>query len=190
MKLIRAIFASCALFAVAVPLAAAQQGPQGGQAQQRMMMGGDQMPMMGMMSQGGMMAMMGMMQQMMAQMGQGGMMAMMGMADHVEGRLAFLKTELKITDAQLPQWNAYADVVRASATQMNDMMKQGAAMMAMMQGGTPPSLPQRLDVREKHLAVHLETLRKFSATLLPLYASFSDEQKRLADALLYVPMGM
>jgi hypothetical protein len=32
-----------------------------------------------------------------------GMMRMMGsMADHVEGRIAFLKTELKITDAQQP----------------------------------------------------------------------------------------
>jgi hypothetical protein len=28
------------------------------------------------------------------------------MAKHIEGRLAFLKTELKITDAQLPLWNA------------------------------------------------------------------------------------
>ena len=33
---------------------------------------------------------------------------MMGMADHVEGRIAFLKVELKITDAQMPQWNAFA----------------------------------------------------------------------------------
>jgi hypothetical protein len=26
------------------------------------------------------------------------------MAEHIEGRLAFLKTELKFTDAQLPLW--------------------------------------------------------------------------------------
>ena len=52
---------------------------------------------------------MGTMQMMM---GQGGMdhFAMMatGMSEHVEGRLAFLKTELKITDAQLPLWNSFA----------------------------------------------------------------------------------
>jgi hypothetical protein len=38
-----------------------------------------------------------------------GMMQMMmgqnGMAGHVEGRIAFLKTELKITDAQMALWN-------------------------------------------------------------------------------------
>lgn len=45
-----------------------------------------------------------------------GMMPMMGMnpAEHIEGRLAFLKTELKITDAQMAQWNAFADALRSS----------------------------------------------------------------------------
>ncbi len=176
MKLIRVMFISCALIAVAVPLAAAQQSQQEGPAQQRMMMGGGQMPMMGMMSQGGMMSMMG-----------GTMMPMMGMTDHIEGRLAFLKTEMKITGAQLPQWNAFADAVRASATQMNDMMKQGQATM---KGGTPQSLPQRLDLYEKHMAAHLEMLRKMKAALAPLYASLNGEQKRSADTLFYCPMGM
>jgi hypothetical protein len=110
------------------------------------------------------------------------------MSDHIEGRLAYLKAELKITDAQLPQWNAFAAAVRASATQMNDMMKQGSAMM--MPGGSQPTLPQRLDLAEKHMSAHLEMLRKLKSTLLPLYASLSDEQKRSADALFQGPMGM
>src|SRR6516164_7300947 len=46
---------------------------------------------------------------MMGMMGRGGMMGMMGMAGHVEGRIAFLKAELKITDAQTSAWNAFAD---------------------------------------------------------------------------------
>src|SRR5579885_1399391 len=58
----------------------------------------------------------------------GGMMSMMGgmmagnpgmMAGHVEGRLAFLKTELKITEAQAPQWTKFADAMRATADSMN-----------------------------------------------------------------------
>ncbi len=36
-------------------------------------------------------------------------------ASHVEGRIAFLKTELRITDAQLPLWNAVADALRDNA---------------------------------------------------------------------------
>ncbi|WP_374313015.1 Spy/CpxP family protein refolding chaperone [Dongia sp.] len=46
---------------------------------------------------------------------------MMNPGQHIEGRLAFLKTELKITDAQAPQWNAYADAMRANAKRMGDM---------------------------------------------------------------------
>ena len=61
---------------------------------------------------GGMPGMAGMMRMMMGQSGMGGMGMMTG---HVEGRLAFLKTELKITDAQLPLWNAVADAIRTNA---------------------------------------------------------------------------
>jgi hypothetical protein len=43
------------------------------------------------------------------------------MAEHIEGRLAFLKTELKITDAQLPLWNAFAQAMRDNATAMQAM---------------------------------------------------------------------
>ena len=78
--------------------------------------------------QGGAMAggmpMMGMMRMMMGQDGMGGMAMMAG---HVEGRLAFLKTELKITDAQLSVWNAVADAIRANAKSMTEMMS-GAMM--------------------------------------------------------------
>jgi hypothetical protein len=57
------------------------------------------------------MPMMGMMRMMMGEDGMSGMPMMATMSGHVEGRLAFLKTELKITDAQLPLWNAVADAI-------------------------------------------------------------------------------
>jgi hypothetical protein len=80
-----------------------------------------------------------------------------------------------------------ADALRANATQASGMMKQ---MRAMMQGGAPPSLPSRLDVLEKHLQAHLEMVQRLKTSLLLLYGSFSDEQKRSADALFNGPMGM
>src|SRR6516225_6346909 len=59
------------------------------------------------------------------QAGPAGMMPMMNMmmgmqsgAEHVEGRLAFIKAELKITDAQAPQWNVFAEAVRRNAGSM------------------------------------------------------------------------
>jgi len=127
------------------------------------------------------MPMMGMMRMMMGRDG----MAMMGaMARHVEGRLAFLKTELKITDAQLPLWNALADAMRANAKSMGDMAG------GMMGGSQTATLPDKLAMREKMLTAHLEALRKFKAAADPLYAALSDEQKKTADELLIGPMGM
>src|SRR6516165_1552435 len=117
------------------------------------------MPMMGE-RQMGERPMMGMMQMMMG-----------SMADHVEGRIAFLK----ITDAQQPLWNAVGDAMRANAKEM-------AAMMPMMQSMMQPSgtLPEKLASREKAMTAHLEALRKLKAAIDPLYAALSDEQKKTA----------
>ncbi|MGE0279052.1 MAG: Spy/CpxP family protein refolding chaperone [Rhizobiaceae bacterium] len=167
------------------------QGTQGGMGQGGMqgmgMMGMPEggmrnMPMMGMPGSGtqqGGMPMMAMMCNMMRQGGMGGMPmgGMPTMADHTEGRIAFLKTELKITDAQLPLWNAVADAIRASAKSGMDNMGQG-------------SLTERLAAREKALAAQAESLRKFKSAVDPLYAALSDEQKKTADELLMSPMGM
>ena len=122
------------------------------------------------------MPMMGMMRMMMGPDGMG------MMAGHVEGRLAFLKTELKITDAQLPLWNAVADAIRANAKSMSEMMSGGGSQTA--------TLPDKLSMREKMMTAHLEALRKFKAAVDPLYAALSSEQKKTADELLMGPMGM
>ena len=116
------------------------------------------------------------------------MMSMMGaqsgmMMSDVEGRLAVLKTELKITDAQAPQWNRFADALRTAAKSMNGMFEQT------MQPGAAATLPTRLDRHEKMLSAHLNALRTVEA-VEPLYASLSDEQKALADGLMIGPMGM
>ena len=134
--------------------------------------------------QGGGMPMRGMMRMMMGEDGMPGMRMMAAMAGHVEGRLAFLKTELKITDAQLPLWDAVADVIRANARSMGSMAE------GMMGSTQTAALPDRLAAREKMMSAHLEVLRKFKAAIDPLYAAFSDEQKKTADELLMGPMGM
>jgi hypothetical protein len=102
-----------AAFLIAAPAAIAQQSSQN-------MMGN------GMMNQG------------MMTCGHMSMSSMMHAGQHIEGRLAFLKTELKITDAQAPQWNAYADALRANAKRMHefrsDMMSKGMMMGQGMMG--------------------------------------------------------
>jgi hypothetical protein len=137
----------------------------------------------GAMSGAGDMPMMGMMRMMIGQDGMGGMAMMAG---HVEGRLAFLKTELKITDTQLPLWNAVADAIRANAKSMSEM--KSGAMMGNSQ--TTATLPEKLALRETMMAAHLEALRRLKTAVDPLYAALSDEQKKTADDLLMGPMGM
>ena len=134
---------------------------------------------MGMMS-GDTSQMMSMMRSMMTMMGaQSGMM----LAD-IEGQIASLKTELKIAQDQAPQWNRFADALRASAKSMNGMFQQ------MMQPGTATTLFARLDRQEAMLTSHLSSVKALKETLEPLYASFSDEQKKIADSMMIGPMGM
>ena len=179
----RALILAAAVAVLTGTPAIAQQSPQ------QPMMGG-QMPG-AMMEHGGMGHMM-MGHMMMDQGMMDGGMPMMGMnpSQHVEGRLAFLKTELKITEAQAAPWNAYADAVRANAKRMGELMDQ------MMSGGMPMtgqpammSLPDRLGWAERHMAAHMEMLAAIKEPAMQLYGALSDEQKRLADQLIG-PMGM
>jgi len=145
-----------------------------------------------MMGQGGMMGqsgsggmtgmndMMSMMRNMMTMMGaQSGM-----MAANVEGRIASLKSELKITDAQTSAWNKFADALRAAGGSMNDMYQQ------MMQSGPATTLPARLERREAMLSAHQGRIKTLKEALDPLYASLSAEQKKIADSIMIGPMGM
>ncbi len=104
---------------------------------------------------------------------------------HVEGRLAFLKAELKITPAQEPQWSKFAEVVRSTARSAQ------AAMPPMKHGGAQASsAPDRLGHYEKTLTSRLEAVRALKGAVDPLYASLSDDQKKVADELLMGPMGV
>jgi hypothetical protein len=117
-----------------------------------------------------------------------GMMSMMsGMrsgASHIEGRLAFLKAELKIADAQAPQWNAFADTVRDNAKSMAE------AHQSTISSGAAMTLPERLALEEKALTAHLEALKKTASALDELYDTLSVDQKKIADEIIVGPMGM
>lgn len=133
--------------------------------------------------QTGMMGNMGQMMPMMRQMM--GQQDGMGMPfEHVEGRIAFLKTELKIADAQKPQWDAFADALRAIAKTHQSIHEQ------MTKGSMPSSWPERLAFQQKALSTRLNSLSALEAAAKPLYVSLTDEQRKLADQLLSGPMGM
>jgi hypothetical protein len=99
---------------------------------------------------------------------------------HIEGRLAFLRTELKITDAQAPAWDRVAAILRDRAVRMD------AAIAAVRQArgdGTQPDLLTQMEARIRSGEARIESDRAFLAAFRPLYAALSDEQKTTADEL-------
>ncbi len=129
----------------------------------------------------GMMAQMPMMQMMKTMQGQDAM-GGLDLTERVEGRIAFLKAELAITDAQADKWNAFADALRTYSAALKP------AQMAGMDA-TAPDLVARLDQSEKQLSAELDGLRGLKAALAPLWDALTDEQRSTATMLLPVHMG-
>jgi len=106
---------------------------------------------------------------------------MMGGRDtstRAEGRIAFLKAELAITDAQKEFWDAYASALKKNLEGMRSMR---ASMMEMMQAKSPV---ERLDQHIAAMENRTAALKEIRPALSNLYAALSDDQKKTADELL------
>ena len=114
--------------------------------------------------------------------GGGGMMKQMmcGFTEHLDARLAYLRAELKITDQQTPQWNAFADAWRAVAQKAS--AKCAAADQQQMDG--KQGVLGKLSMMETHMVDHLEVIRAQKAALEPLFNVLSDDQKKAANETL------
>src|SRR5690348_14727047 len=88
------------------------------------------------------------------------------MGGHIDGRLGYIKAELKITDAQEALWNSYAAAARASA---NAMVARCTTMTG--QSTNSLTLPERLDQNEQLMAMQTEVVRAANKALKPLYAA-------------------
>jgi hypothetical protein len=122
-------------------------------------------------------------------------------ADHVEGRIAFLKAELKITDDQAPQWEAVAQSMRQQSAAMTAVREQIRAQRGKDQGPRDRTerrqaltAPEILAFREKVTAVRAQTAaaaaegqHQFAAAFGALYNRLNDDQKKTADQLLAGP---
>jgi len=154
--------------------------PAGTQMMMNMMGQSQGMPMMGMMGQGGM----GMMDQgampMAGSMSNSGM-PMQGMGAHLEGRIAFLRAELAITEAQAPQWEAFAQALRDSTAKLKEA--QAAAPQA-----AAATFMQRAELQEQWLGARLDGLKGIRTAFAGLQAVLSDDQKKTAEALFTQPL--
>lgn len=133
------------------------------------MMGGE-CPTMGMMRRGSM---------------GGGM--MMGnhsrMGAMVAGRLAYLKSELKITDTQTDAWKGYADAANSRVEMMKGMRQ---TMMSAMQNG---NAVDRMEARIAGMQAMLEAMKAIAPATEALYAVLTDDQKKTADQLIGADCG-
>lgn len=111
------------------------------------------------------------------------------MLDRIDGRLAFLKTELKITAEQASSWDELAAVVRSTADAHNELMR---GMIKEFHEGDflKKPLPERLAYQQTHLEARLEQVKLVRAAVEKLYATLSDEQKKAADEIVLPMMGM
>jgi hypothetical protein len=111
----------------------------------------------------------------------GMMMHMMcAFTDHLEPRLAYLKTELKITAQQSPQWDTFADAWRAVAQKASPKCAAGESG----QTEVKPGVLGDLSTMETHMVDHLEIVRAQKAAIESLFTVLTDDQKKAANETL------
>jgi len=96
----------------------------------------------------------------------------------VDGRIAFLKAELKITPAQETQWQQVAGAMHENANSLDQAIKT-----ARQDRGSMDAV-QRLALREQFAKVRAENDARLLAAFKPLYASLSPEQQQVANQLV------
>jgi len=136
-------------------------------------------PMLGMM--GGGCTMMGMMGR--GMMGRGMMRGAANMGAMVEGRLAYLRSALGITEVQNAAWTGYAEALKTRVSAMQGMHE--SMIEAMQKGGAI----ERMDARIAGMTTMLEAMKAVKPATEKLYAALNDEQKKLADQLIGMDCG-
>jgi len=105
-------------------------------------------------------------------------------SERAEARLAYLKTALKITDAQQPQWDAFADMLRKQAREADQRVQALRTEAAGREKGAQPTAIERMERGQARLAAASARLNETLSAAKPLYAALSAEQQKIADELL------
>jgi periplasmic protein CpxP/Spy len=97
---------------------------------------------------------------------------------HVEGRIAYLKAELKITPAQESAFDKVAAAMRQNDAERRQAFEQFRARRQTPQSETAL---QRLEGEARFSAMRAQETDRFLAAFRPLYDGLSPDQKKLAD---------
>ena len=99
-------------------------------------------------------------------------------AARLEGRIAFLRTELRITPAQAQAWEAFANTLRSGREHLD------AARAALQEGTTAADPMARLESFENHLRARTEAIHMTRMAFNTLYGQLDDAQKRMATTTM------
>jgi hypothetical protein len=95
--------------------------------------------------------------------------------ERVENRIKELHAQLRITSAEEPQWNQFADVMRDNARAMDQAFRERAQSFESM------NAVQNMQSYEKLAQAHAQDLEKLVPAFQKLYDVMPDQQKQLAD---------
>ena len=101
-----------------------------------------------------------------------------GAEQWLDRRLSSLHERLRITPSQERLWIGFANV-------LHDETQEAQDRRASNDRRDSPSVVERLEQRERRLADRTQRMDHILSALRPLYASFSEEQKRTADRLMF-----
>ncbi|MDE2200368.1 MAG: Spy/CpxP family protein refolding chaperone [Rhodospirillales bacterium] len=97
--------------------------------------------------------------------------------DRLEQHIATLHRQLRITAAQQPQWDAFAQTMRDNAQAMRaDFQQRGAALAGM---SAADNMRSYADLAEQHA----RNMQKLAASFQVLYDTMSPAQKHNADTV-------
>lgn len=99
-------------------------------------------------------------------------------AARLEGRIAFLRTELRITANQTPDWESFATALRAGREHLD------AARSALTDSSSAAEPMARLESYESHLKARFEAIHSTRMAFGALFGQFDDSQKRMATSMM------
>jgi periplasmic protein CpxP/Spy len=96
-----------------------------------------------------------------------------------DARLNALQAQLHITDAQMPQWNAFAQAMRQNANSTDALFRQRA------QSVTNMSALDNMKSYAQIARAYADSTQSLAQAFEPLYLALNDQQKHTIDALFH-----
>jgi hypothetical protein len=100
-----------------------------------------------------------------------------GPRENVEARIKTLHSQLRITSAQEPLWNDFAQAMREDAARMADLRK------GKLENAKSMSAVDQLNAYASVVDAHADGVHKLIPPFQKLYDQMSDQQKKAADAV-------